>query len=118
MIKALALLFTTASVANAACDSNRTCLEIMMTDAFHDGWDGAMTYLETPWGDVFSDAPTCDRDPVMQSFCTDQSGLYPIVVTHENESYTPKNYWEVLTAFTLLSCYLIIFSLDPMDCYG
>jgi hypothetical protein len=94
MIKALTLLLATASIANA-CDSNRTCLEIMMTDAFHDGWDGAMTYLETPWGDVFSDAPTCDRDPVVQTFCTDQSGLYPIVVTHENESYTPKNYWEV-----------------------
>ncbi len=97
MIKALTLLLTAAyaSYTLASCDSNRTCLEIVLTDAFHDGWDGAMVYLETPWGDVFSDAPTCARDPVVQKFCTDHSGLYPIVVTHEDEEYTPENYWEV-----------------------
>lgn len=100
MIKTLTLLLATIASITADCNSNRTCLEIFMTDAFGDGWDGAMAYLETPWGDVYSDAPTCDRDPVLQTFCTDQSGLYPIVVTHEDETYTPKK---------LLG--------DPLDCH-
>jgi len=105
MIKSLSLLFAVyASYATASCASNRTCLEIVMTDAFRDGWDGAMTYLETPWGDVYSDAPTCSRDPVVQNFCTDSSGLYPIVVTHEDEDYTPENYWEIRWTVTVDAC--------------
>lgn len=95
MLKVLTLLLTAIASISADCNSNRTCLDVYLHDAFHDGWDGAMAYVETPWGDVLSDAPTCDRDPVHHTLCTDVSGLYPIVVTHEDETYTPKNYWEV-----------------------
>lgn len=100
MIKALALLAINCSL-SASCpsgssgSSNRTCLLLTLYDKFGDGWDGAQAYLETPWGDVFSDAPTCDRNPVVQEFCTDTTGAYPIVVINENESYVPRNYWEI-----------------------
>jgi hypothetical protein len=66
-----------------------------MSDFFHDGWDGAEVYVETPWGDVLSSAPTCADDPKIEVLCTDQSGDYPMVLIHEDETYTPKNSWEV-----------------------
>jgi hypothetical protein len=87
----------------ANCSSNRTCLEIVMSDFFHDGWDGAEVYVETPWGDVLSSAPTCAVDPKIETLCTDQSGDYPMVLIHEDETYTPKNYWEVSFVFSFPS---------------
>jgi hypothetical protein len=85
-----------ANLAHAAttCDTNRTCLEIMMTDASHDGWEGAMFYLETPWDEIYADAPTSERDPAFQFFCTERSGLYPTVVDTE-ENTIPSNFWEI-----------------------
>jgi hypothetical protein len=88
---------------SADCSSNRTCLEIYLSDAFHDGWDGAEVYVETPWGDVFSSAPTCAVDPKIERLCTDMGGDFPMVLIHEDETYTPKNYWEVIFSRNLYS---------------
>ena len=80
---------------SAMCTRNRTCLEIYMWDYFGDGWDGEQVFVETPWGDVLSGAPTCDVNPVVETLCTDMSGNYPMILIHEDESYVPRNYWEV-----------------------
>ena len=108
MIRALPLFVSLGAVASQAiganCTQNRTCLEIYMWDMYGDGWDGAKVYVDTPWNDVFSSAPTCDVNPVVEHLCTDMSGLYPMVLTHEDESYTPKNYWEAFWTVTAYKC--------------
>lgn len=75
-----------------------------MLDFYGDGWDGAEVYVETPWDDVFSGAPTCDKNPTVEKLCTDQSGNYPMILIHENESYTPKNYWEDYWRVSVVGC--------------
>jgi hypothetical protein len=82
-------------VTTANCSSNRTCLDIQLVDMYGDGWDGEKFFIETPWNEMFSDAPTCGGGQVSHTFCTDASGNYPMMLIHENESYTPENYWEV-----------------------
>mmetsp|Transcript_21428 Transcript_21428/g.47786 ORF Transcript_21428/g.47786 Transcript_21428/m.47786 type:complete len:569 (+) Transcript_21428:52-1758(+) len=117
MIKALSFFLAAGAVAAhpghddiveeatmAPCDQNRTCLEIYMHDFYGDGWDGAMVYLDTPWNEVHSYAPTCEADPVVKHLCTDTSGMYPMVLTHHNESYTPKNYWEAIWTVSAYKC--------------
>jgi hypothetical protein len=71
---------------------------------YGDGWDGEKFFIETPWGDMFSDAPTCDTKKVMHTFCTDESGHYTMMLIHEDESYTPENYWEDLFTVSVSKC--------------
>ena len=82
-----------------------------MYDFFHDGWDGAELYVETPWGDVFSSAPTCQINPRIETLCSEVGGHFPMVLIHENDNYIPKNYWEVkiITLFFLFSPFFISF---------
>jgi hypothetical protein len=75
-----------------------------MWDYFGDGWDGEMVYVETPWGEVFSGAPTCDINPLVETLCTDVSGNYPMILIHENESYVPMNYWEDFWKVSVVGC--------------
>ena len=77
-----------------SCGS-KTCLDIQLVDMYGDGWDGEKFFIETPWQEMFSDAPTCDMNRITHSFCADATGNYPMMLIHENESYTPENYWEV-----------------------
>jgi hypothetical protein len=105
MFKVFTLLFFTVSLVQASCDSNRTCLEMYLTDTAQNGWDGAMLYLETPWGDIYSNAPSVGDDPVIQPYCTDRSGAYVLIVTNENETSIPANANEILwTVTTIASC--------------
>jgi hypothetical protein len=71
---------------------------------YGDGWDGEKFFIETPWGEMFSDAPTCAGGSVSHTFCTDASGNYPMLLIHENESYTPENYWEDLFTVSVSKC--------------
>jgi hypothetical protein len=93
-----------ASAASAQCSSNRTCLDIKLVDLSGDGWNGEKFFVETPWGEIFSDAPSCGRSEVTHTNCTDASGNYPMVLIHENESYTPENYWEDLFTVSTSKC--------------
>lgn len=86
-----------------SCDT-RTCLDIQLVDMYGDGWNGEKFFIETPWGEMFSDAPSCDTKQVMHTFCTDATGLYPMMLIHENESYTPENYWEDLFTISVSKC--------------
>lgn len=64
---------------------------------FREGWDGARHYLERPDGSVVSRAPTCNNTPVVFDVCPDEgTGLYYMVVQHEDEGYIPFHYWEIL----------------------
>lgn len=87
------------STISANCSSNRTCLDIQLVDMYGDGWNGEKFFIETPWDEMFSDAPTCGNSEVSHTFCTDATGNYPMMLIHENESFTPENYWEVSTVF-------------------
>mmetsp|Transcript_8226 Transcript_8226/g.13952 ORF Transcript_8226/g.13952 Transcript_8226/m.13952 type:complete len:581 (-) Transcript_8226:248-1990(-) len=100
----VALLTWYMSAATATCSSNRTCLDIQLVDMYGDGWDGEKFFIETPWDEMFSDAPTCAGGPVSHTFCTDASGNYPMLLIHENESYTPENYWEDLFTVSVSKC--------------
>eukprot|EP00339_Tiarina_fusa_P026206 CAMPEP_0117014734 /NCGR_PEP_ID=MMETSP0472-20121206/11897_1 /TAXON_ID=693140 ORGANISM="Tiarina fusus, Strain LIS" /NCGR_SAMPLE_ID=MMETSP0472 /ASSEMBLY_ACC=CAM_ASM_000603 /LENGTH=573 /DNA_ID=CAMNT_0004718365 /DNA_START=91 /DNA_END=1813 /DNA_ORIENTATION=- len=91
-------------VTTANCSSNRTCLDIQLVDMYGDGWDGEKFFIETPWNEMFSDAPTCGGGQVSHTFCTDASGNYPMMLIHENESYTPENYWEDLFTVSVSKC--------------
>eukprot|EP00602_Paraphysomonas_sp_CaronLab_P001354 CAMPEP_0185024456 /NCGR_PEP_ID=MMETSP1103-20130426/7532_1 /TAXON_ID=36769 /ORGANISM="Paraphysomonas bandaiensis, Strain Caron Lab Isolate" /LENGTH=545 /DNA_ID=CAMNT_0027557429 /DNA_START=160 /DNA_END=1797 /DNA_ORIENTATION=+ len=75
-----------------------------MLDFYGDGWDGAEVYVETPWDDIYSAAPTCDMNPVTETLCSDTSGLFPMVLSHQNSSYTPRNYWEAYWKVTAVGC--------------
>lgn len=99
-----ALLTWCMSYAAATCSSNRTCLDIQLIDMYGDGWDGEKFFIETPWDEMFSDAPTCAGGPVSHTFCTDATGNYPMLLIHENESYTPENYWEDLFTVSVSKC--------------
>lgn len=90
--------------AAADCSTNRTCLDIQLVDMYGDGWDGEKFFIETPWGDMFSDAPSCGKNEVSHTFCTDSTGNYPMMLIHENESYTPENYWEDLFTVKVSRC--------------
>lgn len=87
------------STISATCSSNRTCLDIQLVDMYGDGWNGEKFFIETPWDEVFSDAPTCGNSQVSHTFCTDATGNYPMMLIHENESFTPANYWEVSSRY-------------------
>lgn len=100
----VALLTWCMSAAVATCSSNRTCLDIQLIDMYGDGWDGEKFFIETPWDEMFSDAPTCAGGPVSHTFCTDATGNYPMLLIHENESYTPENYWEDLFTVSVSKC--------------
>jgi len=77
--------------------TNSSCLHVGLYDMFQEGWDGARHYLERPDGSVVSRAPTCDDSPVLFDVCPDEgTGLYYMVVQHEDEGYTPFHYWEIL----------------------
>lgn len=89
---------------SANCSSNRTCLDITLVDMYGDGWDGEKFFIETPWDEMFSDAPTCGNNQVSHTFCTDATGNYPMMLIHENESYTPENYWEDLFTVSVSKC--------------
>lgn len=86
-----------------SCD-RRTCLDIQLVDMYGDGWNGEKFFIETPWDEMFSDAPTCDHERISHTFCTDASGNYPMMLIHENESYTPENYWEDLFTISVSRC--------------
>lgn len=92
------------SVASADCSSNRTCLDINLLDMYGDGWNGEKFFVETPWDEIFSDAPTCGMSKISHQFCTDATGHYPMMLIHENESYTPENYWEDLFTVSVSKC--------------
>jgi hypothetical protein len=92
----LAVLALCLSVARSTSNRTATCLDIQLIDMYGDGWNGEKFFIETPWGEIFSDAPTCDENKISHTFCTDAAGNYPMMLIHENESFTPENYWEDL----------------------
>lgn len=107
MLKILVTLILSLSAVRADCSSNRTCLHIQLSDMYGDGWDGAKLFMETPWDEMFSDAPICGNtpsNPISHTFCTDATGNYPLMLIHENESYVPENYWEDLFTVSVSRC--------------
>jgi hypothetical protein len=104
MIVRVALVLSCLTAIAANCSSNRTCLDIQLVDMYGDGWDGEKFFVETPWDEMFSDAPTCGNREISHTFCTDATGNYPMMLIHENESYTPENYWEDLFTVTVSKC--------------
>lgn len=93
-----------AAAVSAECSSNRTCLDIRLVDVYGDGWNGEKFFLETPWDEMFAESPSCGKNVVSHSFCTDITGNYPMMLIHENESYTPENYWEDLFTVSVSKC--------------
>lgn len=93
-----------AAAVSAECSSSRTCLDIRLVDVYGDGWNGEKFFLETPWDEMFAESPSCGKSVVKHSFCTDVTGNYPMMLIHENESYTPENYWEDLFTVSVSKC--------------
>lgn len=99
------------SIPSNSSNSNSTtsCIRIVLSDAFGDGWDRDLFMMETPTGRMTTLAPNCTTNTISMLNCAeDGEGYYYIMVDNPKSSSPSRNNWEV-RADMICICIRVIF---------